>query len=101
MSSISAISGMSSYYTNLVPAAQAAQTGSAKEEFMAIFYKELLKQTFKAPDLTFKSEEESDQNFNIGSAFGSEALIEQLADQMAKRMAIQMGWNRTAGEAGK
>ena len=101
MSTVDPVSGIGNYYSTVVPAAQTAQVSAAKEEFMAIFYRELLKQTFKAPDLTFKSDDESDQGTNISSAFASEALIDQLADQMAKRMAIQMGWNNSAGEAGK
>ncbi len=101
MSSISAISGMSSYYSNLIPAAQAAQTGSAKEEFLAMFYKELLKQTVKVPDLSFKSEDETEPSYNVASSFGSEALIDQLADQLARKMAVQLGWNSATGEAGK
>ncbi|KPJ69789.1 hypothetical protein AMJ44_02460 [candidate division WOR-1 bacterium DG_54_3] len=50
-----------------------------KEEFLAIFYKELLKQAFKAPSLGFANEDNS-----LTGSFGSDLFVERLALELAK-----------------
>ncbi len=50
-----------------------------KDEFLAIFYKELLKQSFKAPKFGFSEEDNS-----ISAMFVSDLMIEQLALQLAR-----------------
>ncbi|MFH1389791.1 MAG: hypothetical protein ABIH56_03605 [Candidatus Margulisiibacteriota bacterium] len=67
--------------------AQAASTGlsreeQVKEEFMTMFYKEMLKQTLKMPKLG-PAEEEGESSQATYSAFTSDILVDQLARQMA------------------
>ena len=63
----------------LPPAAPAVNyRGEAKDEFMAIFYKEILKQAFKPP--RFSIDEESD-------SFGSSIVSDYMMDRMALELA--------------
>lgn len=79
-SSLAGMQGM-----EMALAAQAARvSGEAgsqkvKEEFLAIFYKELLKQAFKAPKLGVG---EDDVSFT--SSFSSDILVEKLALELAR-----------------
>lgn len=50
-----------------------------KEEFLAIFYKEILKQSFKPPKLGVESENDS-----LTGTFGSDMLVERLALELAR-----------------
>ena len=52
-----------------------------KEEFMALFYKEILKQAFKPPTSGFG--EEGEENSMLG-AFSSDMLVEKLALELAR-----------------
>ena len=52
-----------------------------KEEFMALFYKEILKQAFKPP--TAGLGEEGEENGMLG-AFSSDLLVEKLALELAR-----------------
>ena len=62
-----------------------------QDEFLTIFYKELLKQTFKAPDLNpLGEDQESDGNFV--SAFRSDLLVEQLAQELVKSGQLRPDW---------
>lgn len=80
--SIDPLSGRNGSYANLVMAAGASSRSTAvQKEFLTIFYKELLKQAFKAPDLSIGDKDEN----NFVSSFGSDAMIEQLAQEMARR----------------
>ena len=57
----------------------AAGRQKVKEEFLAIFYKELLKQAFKPPKLGFESE-----NNNLTGTFASDMLVERLSLELAR-----------------
>ena len=50
-----------------------------KEEFLAIFYKELLKQAFTPPDFSV-----GDEKSSLTSSFGSDLLVERLALELAR-----------------
>ena len=52
-----------------------------KEEFMALFYKEILKQAFKPPTSGFG--EKGEENSMLG-AFSSDLLIEKMALELAQ-----------------
>lgn len=54
-----------------------------KEEFLAIFYKELLKQAFKPPKLSIENEDNS-----LTRTFGSDMLVERLALELARSEAF-------------
>jgi Rod binding domain-containing protein len=55
-----------------------------KEEFLAIFYKEILKQAFSGPDLSLNGEEDSSAN----KIFTKDLLVEKLAQELAQRGAF-------------
>ena len=90
MDPLSPIIGSDSY-NQLMPAVRAAeqarQSGSldaanqAKTQFMVIFYKEMLKQVFKTPDLSIGGE--SEENKSVLTTFNSDVMAEQMAQQLA------------------
>lgn len=90
---IGPVQGFSGYQDIRVSGYQGKE--KIKDEFLAIFYKELLKQVFKAPDL---SPGEEDKENNFVSSFSSDLMVEQLAEQMAKKAAIGPQWLTEAGE---
>lgn len=59
-----------------------------KDEFMAIFYKELLKQAFKAPQIGITDGEENNQSF--ASLFTSDLLVEKLALELARNKSFSI-----------
>lgn len=94
---VSALAGTRSYYAQMLPAALAAQraatTGAgtsaevaAKKEFMTIFYKELLKQAFQAPNLSINGEEDETSPF---TSIKNDAFVDQLAQQLAQKAVRQ------------
>lgn len=68
-------------YSQIMPAARTAASAKVKDEFLAIFYKEILKQVFKTPDLTLGEENEQK---NLLTSFNSDLMIEHLAQQLAR-----------------
>jgi Rod binding domain-containing protein len=88
--SIDSLGGSYSSYANLITAARAnPRSTEVQKEFLTIFYKELLKQTFKAPDLSIHDDKEEENN--LLSSFSSDAMIDQLAQEMASRAALGTG----------
>ena len=69
-------------YAQLLPAARTAAGAKTQSEFVAVFYKEMLKQVFKTPNLSPLSAE--DQTTNFASDLNQDQLIDQLADHLAK-----------------
>ena len=63
----------------VMPASDFNRRQQVQQEFMAIFYKELLKQSFKTP--TFGLEE---SNSSFMSTFGSDMLVDKLAMELAQ-----------------
>lgn len=59
------------------------QRQKVNEEFLAIFYRELLKQAFKPPKLGLGSE-----NNSLTGAFSSDLLVERLALELARNRAF-------------
>jgi len=55
------------------------QRQKVQQEFMAIFYKELLKQAFKPPNLTGTNNPNS-----IGNTFSTDMFVEQMAKELAQ-----------------
>ena len=80
-----------------LPAARTNSPSEARTEFLTIFYKELLKQAFKAPDLSLKGEEKED---NVISNFNSDIMVEQLARELAKNASTRPRWY-SVDEAGR
>lgn len=62
--------------------------GKTKEEFLALFYKEILKQVFKPPELGGFGDEQS-PSFN--QVFGSDLLVEKLALELARSGSFSAG----------
>jgi len=76
-------------YNQILPAASNDASAKIKDEFLTIFYKELLKQAFKAPDLSLGDREEEN---NFFSSFNSDLMVEQLAQELAKSAAFRPEW---------
>jgi len=60
---------------------QEINPAQAKEEFLALFYKELLKQSFKGPTLNLTDEDKP----SLSKMFSSEIMVEKIANELAKR----------------
>ena len=73
-----------------VQPAAVSRDEQVKEEFMTMFYKEMLKQTFKAPKLG--PVEEDDANPSAYSTMTSDLMIDQLAKQMAQSANARPAW---------
>lgn len=85
-------------YGQLFPAVQAAASSKASDQFLTIFYKELLKQVIKTPNFSPADDEDSGSAF--ASSFNSELMVQELAEQLAKRAALGPSWIPPAtGEA--
>jgi Rod binding domain-containing protein len=76
-------------YAQLLPAARTAAGAKAQNEFLAIFYKEMLKQVFKTPNLSPLGE---DEQANFTSNLNQDMLVDQLADQLAKKALAGQSW---------
>ena len=61
------------------PAYSVSQREKVSQEFMAIFYKELIKQAFKPPNLTG-----TDNPNSIGNTFSTDMFVEQMALELAR-----------------
>jgi len=62
-------------------AAEKITDEQVKEEFLTLFYKEMLKQNFKAPNLSVG---EKDNN-SFSSMFSSEIMVNKIAGELARR----------------
>lgn len=82
--------------TSYNPGVQSAASAKVQEEFLTIFYKELLKQAFKAPDLGPADEEKKENDFM--SSFRSDLMVEQLAQEMVKRGSLSPNWFKVNGQ---
>lgn len=82
-----------SSYAELLPAARTSAGAQAQSEFMAVFYKEMLKQVFQAPNL---SPLEADEQTGYASNINREMLIDQLAEHMAKKAIASQAWPITS-----
>lgn len=59
-----------------------------KEEFLAIFYKEILKKVFKAPNMSIGKEEERDTTSLMLSNFSADLMVEKMAMDLAKQQIL-------------
>ncbi len=53
----------------------------AKEEFLTLFYKEMLKQSFQAPKLSVADENKA----SLSNMFSSEIMVNKIAAELARR----------------
>jgi Rod binding domain-containing protein len=84
------IQGVNSNLDALQNARQAAtvqEKEKVKEQFLAVFYKELLKKVYKAPNLSLGGEEENNSNSTL-STFTSDLLVEKMAMELAKNQIL-------------
>ncbi|OGC10373.1 hypothetical protein A3D23_07565 [candidate division WOR-1 bacterium RIFCSPHIGHO2_02_FULL_53_26] len=82
----------------LPSAAGTARSAKVTEEFLTIFYKEMLKTAIKSPDLTFGDEEEKEKN-SVFYSLNQDVMIEQFAHQLAKDQMERPGWLPAPGAA--
>jgi len=59
----------------------------AEEEFLALFYKELLKQVFTPPKFGLENED----NSSFSNTFTSDLLVEKMALELARKQAFSAG----------
>jgi len=103
---IDALPGTRNYYNNLVPMSptgettaqtavspRAAAAAKTQREFATIFYKEIMKQVFKAPNLSAEEPAEGD----LLSSFNSDIMAEQMANQFVDQLLEQQQWLPAAG----
>jgi Rod binding domain-containing protein len=88
--SIRSLTGTGANFDALAAAARGNASDRAKEEFLTIFYKELLKQSFKAPSLNLSGGGEDQDSFF--SDLNSDLMVEQLARHLAKNSSSQLNW---------
>ena len=90
MEAVSPLSALATY-NRLSQAAGASGVNSrAGEEFLTIFYKEMLKQAIKAPSFSYDPENKDENNFF--SVYNTDIMIEQFAKQLAKNQVARPGW---------
>ena len=88
---VNPVSDNSLNYSNLIPAAAGAdRSEAAKKEFLTMFYKELLKQAIKTPNLSM-TDPDMEEN-NIISSYSSDLLVEKLAGELAEKASSQINW---------
>ncbi len=79
-----AINGITGNYYDGIPVIQPAKgREKVQQEFMALYYKEILKQAFKTPDFGLDKE-----NASFFQTFGKDLLVEQLAMELARSKAF-------------
>lgn len=81
--SLSAYAGIHNNYQSIYPAAQSAAASGVEREFLEIFYKQLLKQVFQAPNFA-PFAEESGMNNSFFTSFKNDILVDQLAQQLVR-----------------
>lgn len=86
------VSSIQNKYNNIADVEMLRQAGfvvrdqntlKVKEEFMALFYKELLKQAIKPPNFSG-----TDGNNSISSMYTSDILLDKLAVELTKNQAF-------------
>ena len=97
MDALSPISAGSDFGQLIAAARAQGNNSQIGQEFLTLFYKEMLKQTIQAPALTFDPDKNEEETFF--SAFNSDIMVEQFARQLAANQAAQLG--PAAAEEGK
>jgi len=90
MDGLNQIIGSGNSYGQIGAVSRSAAAARTREEFLTIFYKEMLKQVFKTPDLSIGTDEE-EKNSSF-AAFNKDLMVEQLAGQLARNAALSQGW---------
>jgi hypothetical protein len=77
-------------FSRLIAAARAQGNNSqVGQEFLTLFYKEMLKQTLQSPALTFDPGKNEEETFF--SAFNSDIMVDQFARELARDQSAQLG----------
>ena len=94
MDEISQLSALTTY-NRLSQFNQAAGTGALNsktgEEFLTIFYKEMLKQAIKSPSLAYDPDNQEGEN-NLFSDLNTDIMVEQFAKELVKNQLARPGW---------
>ena len=91
MEAVSPLSALSTYNKMSQAAGAGAVNSGAGEEFLMVFYKEMLKEAIKATSFSYDPEEKSDAN-SFFAAYNTDIMIEQFAKQLAKNQVARPGW---------
>ncbi len=71
-------------------AGTAALNSPAGEEFLMVFYKEMLKQAIKPPAMTYDPDNQEEQT--LFSALNTDIMVEQFAKQLVKNQLARPAW---------
>ncbi len=91
MDEISQLSGLATFNRlNQAAAGTAALNTKAGEEFLTIFYKEMLKQAIKPPAMTYDPDGQAENS--LFSALNTDIMVEQFAKELVKNQLARPGW---------
>ncbi len=84
---VTAYNRLSQYNQMAGPDALRTKTG---QEFLTIFYKEMLKQAIKPPSLAYEPEDQ--EKNNLFSDLNTDIMVEEFAKQLVKNQLARPGW---------
>jgi Rod binding domain-containing protein len=90
MAAISPLSAVADFSQLSQVAGANSLNSKAGEEFLTIFYKEMLKQAIKAPSLSYDPDNKDENSFF--SAYNTDIMVEQFAKQLVKNQIARPGW---------
>lgn len=91
MEAISPLSALENLNRLSQAAAASGVNSRAGEEFLTIFYKEMLKEAIKAPSFSYDPENGSETE-TFFSTYNTDLMVEQFAKQLAKNQIARPGW---------
>jgi hypothetical protein len=92
MEAVSSLSALETYNRLSRQAAGVSGVDSrAGEEFLTVFYKEMLKQAIKSPSFSYDPDNKSGTEAFF-STYNTDLMVEQFARQLAKNQAARPGW---------
>jgi hypothetical protein len=91
MEAINAITALQNYNQLERTAGAGGADARAGEEFLTVFYKEMLKEAIKAPSFSYEPDDKS-ENEAFFSAYNTDLMVEQFAKQLAKNQVARPGW---------
>jgi Rod binding domain-containing protein len=91
MEAISPLTALANYNRLSQAAAASGVNSRAGEEFLTVFYKEMLKEAIKAPSFSYDPDNKSETE-TFFSTYNTDLLVEQFAKQLAKNQIARPGW---------
>jgi hypothetical protein len=93
MEAVSALTALKNYDRPQQTAGAAGVNSRAGEEFLTIFYKEMLKEAIKAPSFSYDPDnKDKSETGTFFSTYNTDLMVEQFAKQLAKNQLARPGW---------